>query len=203
MRNIVDIAGKVYGNLTVIKFEYLRNNYSYWLCQCDCGKTRIIRKDGIIGRKQIPDQCRCNPTMGYGTKEYTAWVHLRQRCYNPRDKRYHSHGARGIKVCERWLNSFENFLSDVGYAPTKKHTIERNDNDGNYEPSNCRWATYTEQARNKRLTRWIEYNGQKKSLAQWCEELDLPYSTISYRILHGWDVARAFSYSYPSMAATL
>lgn len=97
-------------------------------------------------------------------------------------------------MCERWATSFVNFMEDMGPAPSNRHTVERNDSNGNYEPSNCRWATQKEQTRNTSRTRRVTFMGETKSLAEWCEKLDLPYWTMHSRIARlGWDPDRAFN----------
>lgn len=114
------------------------------------------------------------------------------RCYNPTSNRYESYAGRGITVCERW-HDVEAFLEDVGEPPPGK-TIERKNNSGNYEPGNVRWATPTDQARNRRSSLLIEHNGATKTLAEWCELLGLKYRTIWYRLrVANWSTARALS----------
>lgn len=123
-----------------------------------------------------------------GTPVYKAWISLKARCNNKKDKDYKDYGGRGIKVCDRWLHSFENFYKDIGDKPTSKHSIDRIDNNGNYCKENCRWATIYEQNNNRRSTRYIEYKGDKMSLFQWCRKLGMPQSTFSNRILRGWSI---------------
>lgn len=127
------------------------------------------------------------------SKEWDAWSSMVQRCTNPNNKRYYSHGGRGITICDRWIKSFENFLSDMGRAPSKGHSLERKDNDGNYEPSNCKWATKIEQANNKRTNIRIHFNGRTQTLKQWCDELSLPYLRVKARIHRGYSPEVAFS----------
>lgn len=127
------------------------------------------------------------------TKEYRAWRGIKTRCLNIKNHKYKDYGARGITVCDRWLNSFENFLADMGRAPSQRHSIERNEVNGNYEPSNCRWATPKEQSNNTRRNFLVEYNGEIKTLAQWCEQLGLRYFRIYDRIKSGWPIAKAFT----------
>lgn len=127
------------------------------------------------------------------SKEWDAWGSMIQRCTNPKNKKYYSHGGRGIKVCDRWRNSFINFLDDMGRAPSKSHSLDRIDNDGNYEPSNCKWATRSEQANNTRSNIRIFFKGKVQTLKQWCDELSLPYVKTKARIKNGWSVERAFS----------
>lgn len=124
------------------------------------------------------------------TPEYYSWLKMRERCNLITNNRYQSHGARGIKVCTRWQESFTNFLEDMGERPDRT-SLERIDNNGNYEPSNCRWATAKDQARNRRSSLFITINGRKQTLAEWCEELNLNYNTVQSRRTYGWSIERA------------
>lgn len=126
------------------------------------------------------------------TKEYRVWYHIKSRCTNIKDKSYDRYGGRGIKMCERWLTSYSHFLLDMGRAPSPEHSIERKNNDKDYEPSNCKWATPLEQANNKRNTFKVEYNGKVKSLHDWCRELNLNFKRVDHRIRRGWCVKEAF-----------
>jgi len=161
MSKIVDITGQRFGRLRVLKPIEQRYRRYYWLCQCDCGQETTV--DGIKLRNGNTRSCGCfrnettvSRTLTHGhskrkgwTQEYRSWTKIFQRCYNPKCKNFHDYGGRGITVCERWLQ-FENFIADMGNKPTPKHSLDRINNDGNYEPGNCRWATHTEQMRNRR-----------------------------------------------------
>ena len=126
--------------------------------------------------------------------EYVAWRHMKERCRCKKTSGFKNWGGRGIKVCDRWENSFEGFLEDVGRKPTSKHTLERIDNDGNYEPGNVRWATYKEQHMNKRTNRLLTFRGESKPLTQWATELGINPSTLSKRILRSsWPVEIALT----------
>ncbi len=114
-------------------------------------------------------------------REYRIWKLMRQRCMNPRNAKYHRYGGRGIIICERW-NDFQSFLIDMGPAPSSKHTIERVDNNGAYEPGNCRWATRKEQSRNTSQNRVIEWCGEKMCLSAWAERLGLQVWTLLKRL---------------------
>jgi len=111
---------------------------------------------------------------------------MRCRCYNENDKGYKNYGARGIKVCARWLESFENFIADMGHKPTPKHSIERMNNNGDYCPENCKWGTRKEQNSNRRNTRRLEYNGENLTVAEWSEKTGMQYETILSRVKKGW-----------------
>lgn len=121
---------------------------------------------------------------GRFSKEYRAWVFMVQRCTNPERERYPRYGGRGIRVCERWMK-FENFLADMGRAPSKEHSLDRKDNDGHYEPSNCRWATRKEQAMNKSTTVRYEIDGKVWPVRELCRAYNVPYSTFRYRLAKG------------------
>jgi hypothetical protein len=130
------------------------------------------------------------------TKENSIWRSMKDRCCNSNNKTFSYYGGRGIYVCERWRNSFENFFEDMGYCP-EGLTLDRIDNDGPYSPDNCRWATLQEQGRNRRDNHWIEYNGESHTLVRWSEILNLSYSLLISRLnKHKWSVKRAFETPY-------
>lgn len=126
------------------------------------------------------------------TSEYMTWAQMKRRCDNPKNKRYARYGGRGIIVCDRWKN-FKLFLEDMGSRPSPKHSIERRDNDGNYEPSNCYWATAVEQANNVCRNHLVTYNGKQLTLAQLVRESGTPFraSRIRWRLEKGWSMDRA------------
>lgn len=126
------------------------------------------------------------------SREYTSWQAMNQRCYNPKDDHFKDYGNRGIKVCDRWVESFENFYADMGSRPAKT-TLDRKDVNGHYELSNCRWATVKEQANNRRNNTYLTFMGEKLTQKQWSERLNLSESTIHNRLLKGMSVEEAFT----------
>jgi hypothetical protein len=133
------------------------------------------------------------PTPKYRTSEYNTWCDIKRRCNDPKRKDYERYGGRGIKVCERW-NVFENFLADMGKKPSKKHSIERMNNDGLYEPTNCKWATTKEQNNNQRSNILITFDGQTMNMKQWSEAKGIPYTTLKRRLRTlGWSVQKALT----------
>lgn len=183
----MDLIGKKFNKLIVIEFAFLKNKRSFWKCVCECGNEKIICRNDLVSNHTKSCGCLRNKTNNYNfkhgqaiagriTKEYKAWVNMKYRCYTETCKFYKSYGGRGIKVCNRWLDSFENFLNDVGYAPSFKHSIDRINNDGDYEPSNVRWATDKEQLNNRSLSK-DEANkklqsGKEKYLSRKRKEFD-------------------------------
>lgn len=138
-------------------------------------------RSAVLGKKGF------QPTHGmYGTSEYIAWKNLRSRCYNPKNIMYKHYGDRGITVCARWVKSFENFYADMGDKPSPDHSIDRIDNDGNYEPSNCRWATKREQLFNQRRTKRYLIDGIEATITEHCERVGLSRSIAIQRIGSGW-----------------
>jgi len=163
--------------------------------RCFCGNIVNVQLNNIKLRGETKT-CGCskkggNPTHGMSsTNIYNSWRSLRQRCSNKNNREYHNYGGRGIKVCDRWINSFENFYKDMGKRPKGK-SIDRIDYNGNYEPENCRWATREEQDNNKRNNHFIEYRGEKKTLAQWSRKLKGGNKLVYDRIRAGWSNDRA------------
>lgn len=127
----------------------------------------------------------------YGTNIYRVWIRMNSRCNNPNDKAYSWYGERGIKVCDRW-SDFALWMEDMGERPTPKHTLERIDVNGNYEPSNCKWATMKEQGNNRRDNIVIRFNGETKTQMQWAEQLGISHSALSKR-LKRWSLQRALT----------
>lgn len=180
----LDLVGKVFGKLTVI--EYVGNDKNHktkWRCRCECGGETIslgsnltkggATSCGCVGRERIKNLRRTHGK--YQSPEHISWHSMLSRCNNPNYKQFKDYGGRGITVCERW-SKFENFLVDMGERP-EGTTLERIDNNGNYEPSNCRWATHQEQRRNASNVVMVE----GMCLKDWAETLGLNYSTVKSR----------------------
>ncbi len=127
------------------------------------------------------------------TPEYRAWQDMKTRCLKTNTPNYHRYGGRGISICERWLNSFEAFLSDIGERPSKQHSLDRIDNNGNYEPGNCRWATRELQNRNKATIRLITFGDKTLSLGEWAREIGVGQKTLEYRLNSGWTIEESLT----------
>ncbi len=136
----------------------------------------------------------CN-RRGRRTSEYATWAVMLQRCNNPRNKKFPRYGARGITVCERW-QSFSNFLADMGPRPTTGHSLDRIDNNGNYEPGNCRWATRSEQQRNTSTNHSVTFQGETLCLTAWAERTGISFSALKCRFRNGWSAEKALTTPY-------
>lgn len=181
---VKDYTGAVFGKITVIersRVEKKQNGtyIAYWLCRCKCGKETYLPTGNFY--KDRIKSCGCLKNVDrHGMSKlnnkhpiYDAWSTMKQRCLNPKNSNYYNYGGRGISVCDRWLESFENFYADMGGKPTPKHSIDRIDVNGNYEPNNCKWATWDEQANNKRSNVMLELKGVLKNQKQWALEFGI------------------------------
>ena len=195
-RRIKDFTGKRVGKLTVVGFSHLDDaNAARWLCQCDCGNTCLVT-GGELSRKPRnvrPKSCGCSQmasvvethsTHGMtGTPEYQAWHDMRSRCGNPNVREWKRYGARGIKVCDRWMDSFEAFLSDLGPRPSSKYSLERKDVNGPYEPDNCEWVLTRRQQWNRRDSIKVKYQGREMSLGELAFETGMSRFALRGRIV--------------------
>lgn len=188
-----DMTGSRFGRLVVLELAEIRTE-ARWLCQCDCGQLTTVAGSEL--RNGSTKSCGCLRSSqggGYKTPEYTTWREMKRRCCNPRCPEYHLYGGRGIAICDRWRHSFVNFLADMGPKPSPDHSVQRVDNDGNYEPTNVVWATPLEQAQNTRKVRLLTYNGETMSIRAWARKLGLEHSTLRRRIALGWPPEKVFS----------
>lgn len=198
----IDITGRKYGRLTVLRENGKCNNGILWLCRCECGnEVNVLAynlKNGhtkSCGCFQSEARSKTHSThMESKSRLYRIWRHIKSRCLNPNVCHYRYYGGRGISICQEWLNSYEEFAKwalSNGYS--EGLSIDRIDVNGNYEPSNCRWTNAKVQANNKTNNRLIEYNGESHSLSEWSNILGISRLTISKRIDdYGWSIKRAF-----------
>ena len=205
MSRFIDLIDKRFSRLLVVSKENNdRHGRSRWLCQCDCGKMRIVRGVSLTSRRT--KSCGClskEKTIERQTKHghgkngaksscYESWLHMIQRCHNRNHQAYRLYGNRGIFVCDKW-RKFENFLKDMGQPPTDKHQIDRIDNDKGYCPKNSRWSTPKQNSRNKRNNHVIDYQNKRQCLAWWAEELNINKSTLANRLDRGWSIEKALT----------
>lgn len=161
--------------------------------RCECGTERTLRIYTIIYGYSKSCGCdRSTPIIhgAVGTPTYETWRGMKDRCRNPRHRAFRNYGGRGIIICERW-HIFENFLADMGERPPGR-TLDRIDNNGNYEPSNCRWATREQQINNRSMSRYIEFNGERLTISEWAKRLNIRIGAMIYRLRH-WPIERAMT----------
>ena len=210
MPKIVDRANQRFGRLIALEIHGTHpNRQTLWRCVCDCGNTIIVQTTKLANGNTKSCGClqrdfaRSLPhdqmlTHGHARKdgmssEYSTWRAMKNRCNNPKNIGYASYGGRGIKVCDRWAGSFENFLADMGSKPTAKHTLDRIDNNGDYCPGNCRWVPSSVQSRNKRTTKMVTVRGQTvtQADARLLFAPNLSRGTYAARLSRGWSIEDA------------
>ena len=196
------MAGESIGHWTVLGMAVnISGKRVGWFCRCDCGryKTKRVPRNSISCGCAIPDLSRRRFLVhGKSRKKdplYSAWINIKQRCFNHRNKEFKNYGARGIRLCDRWLK-FSTFMSDlhseIGYRPVGK-SLDRINNSLGYQPGNVRWATAIEQSENRRVTRLITYGGKTMSMAAWAREVGTTGPTISSRIRRGLPLSEVLS----------
>lgn len=196
---IKDLSNKKFGRLLVKKYVAVGTNGAIWECLCDCGEVCYVSSSGLLSGHT--KSCGClvkesHPSVHNksGTRLYNIWRGMKERCYNENTVHYNSYGGRGIVICDEWTDNFVSFYNwaiQNGYSDNL--TIDRIDNNGNYEPSNCRWTTQKEQMNNTRSNHLITFNGKTQTIAQWSEELGINYQTIQGRIRRGLPVPQILS----------
>lgn len=197
-KRFVDLSGKSFHFLNVLGYA---GRY-YWWCQCVCGTVKTVAGCALKAAGGIKS-CGCkrrelvgnaNRTHGmYRSDEYKIWQKMHRRCYDTNCKQYGRYGGRGIVICELWRNSFEEFYKSVGPRPSKKHSIDRIDNNGNYEPGNCKWSTMMEQTRNRSSTVFLTFNGKTMCVTDWALFLGVPAGTLYTRLNCGWSPERTLT----------
>lgn len=216
-----DLVGRKFGRLTAIERDDRFVNGKkivYWKCLCDCGREHSVRVYSLLN--SAVRSCGCFQResaakrslkhgiyAGMRNKEpsfMTTWRGMLYRCEKPTFPAYKNYGGRGIRVCDRWRlgdgerQGFECFRDDMGPKPTSSHTLDRIDNEGNYEPSNCRWASRREQGLNTRVNHHVTLAGRRVTLTEAAESTGIPYNVLQGRLKNGWDEAKALATPHSS-----
>jgi hypothetical protein len=197
MRKIQIQQNQRFGRLVIIKEIPQSKKHRRFQCICDCGATREVHLNALLSGMSKSCGCLRDEIVTihgmHKSPEYKTWSHMISRCTNQKSNCWHNYGGRGIKVCDRWLHSFEAFLEDVGPKPGKAYSIDRYpDNNGNYEPGNVRWATMMQQHGNTRKNIHIDYRGEVRLLADVAKELGVNVETIRCRRRRGWADSELF-----------
>jgi hypothetical protein len=180
----IDLTGMVFGNLKVLKLVgKSETNKRLWLCECSCGKNITYSTNSLCSGRTKSCGCKRRKHGMCHTKEYRAWVDMKSRCFNKNNRYYKDYGGRGISVDKDWFD-YENFFRDIGKAPTNK-SLDRINNNGNYNKKNCRWADTKTQANNKRSNVLITAKGMTRNISQWAMYLKINRATLYDRLFRG------------------
>ena len=201
--NNVVVGGKV-GRLLLLKevrMPHGKGTDAGYLCKCDCGNEKKVLRSNLLSGAVVSCGCFHKEAASKSSKKhgksgdrvYSAWADMKSRCYDKNHISYERYGGRGITVCDKWKNSFEAFYEDMGDPPADDYSIDRIDNNGNYEPGNCRWATPKQQSRNRRSCVMVEYNGEKMCITDLAEKLGMSAQLLRSRIKRGWDLDSAIN----------
>lgn len=201
-RSAIDISGQKFNRWTVLGFSHTsKRRMAFWECVCECGTERVV--DGQSLRNGKSKSCGCWNLEVRSTEdgktvehraEYDVYRFMIRRCYEPKNKSYPGYGGRGITVCQRWRDSFQNFLEDMGPRPDRGYQLDRIDNNGNYCKENCRWTTKLVQANNTRTNKLIEYKGETKTLAEWARQYGLTHHALQTRLSkYQWPIEKALT----------
>lgn len=191
-----DFNKESFSRLTTAGPRFRIGKNTYQVCQCECGNHAVVKSQNM--KKGYKKSCGCLQKTCFGSSNknsdsyqaYVIWRAMRKRCNWSGCKDYSAYGGRGIKVCQRW-SVFENFLTDMGNRPSRKHSIDRVDNDGDYCPENCRWATNVEQANNRSNNVLLTAFGRTKSISSWAVEFNMNYFALHGRLKRGWELEKA------------
>lgn len=197
MPKIIDLTGKRFGKLTVLEFDGIKDHSAWWTCRCDCGSIKSV--NGVHLRDGRVKSCGCAKKDRFVQMKHTPYTEIHKqyhriymiwrgmfsRCYNPKHKQYRNYGGRGIRICEEWHGdegfvSFLNWSLSNGYQDNLE--IDRINNSREYCPDNCRWITHKQQQNNRSNNRYITYNGETKTLSEWCEQYGLRFPILKHRI---------------------
>jgi hypothetical protein len=197
----INRTGQRYGRLLVLSVADRKSRKIRWLCRCDCGRETVVFQDSLSSGNTRSCGCLHIDTItdhgasprGRISAQFRRWQNMIARCHNPDHPSYERYGARGISVCDRWLNSFSNFNADMGPCP-QGASIDRIDNNAGYSHENCRWSNRVQQAQNTRLNNNLTFQGETHCLSEWARLIGVPYSRLRKRIESGWSVERAMSH---------
>ncbi len=199
-KKFIDLTGQSFGKWTVLfRMHSKESTSAVWKCRCSCGSTLNIYGSALRAQKTLSCRaCRMNiirkEICNEDKPEYKSWDGLKQRCSNPNNASFNRYGELGVTVCERWKHSFDNFLADMGPKPSAQHSIDRKDNNGNYEPGNCRWATKKEQARNRTNNKCITFENKTLTISEWAEITNIAPTNITRRLKSGWTIEKTLTH---------
>lgn len=203
MPKLVDLTGQRFGRLLVLRRAENMGRQTAWLCKCDCGNEKAVpywnlvsgqtKSCGCLVKEVSAKNAKCTHKQSY-SRLYTIWIGMKQRCYYENHKHFKHYGGRGITVCDEWKDDFQAFHDwSISHGYEDNLTIDRIDVNGNYEPSNCKWASTKVQGNNKRTNHTLELNGEIHTVSEWSKITGIPNSTIHNRLKAGWTIEKALT----------